>query len=252
MKMLFMGRKQIAADALLWSAKKGFEIVGVLTDSHLSVSPTTDVAQKLGLKLFTLEQAQQAVLAGQLHFDIGVSVVYWRYLKKPLLDVPKYGILNFHPAPLPKYKGTAGYNWAILNQENKWSATVHYVDESIDTGPIVDQFEFSIDPQEETAQSLEKLTIEFMQKLYKKTLSRVMQQGRLPGKKNEGGFYTSRNEMEAMKELRPDDNWEQKSRAFWFPPYTGAYIEKDGIKYTIVCDHVLKSLAPKDQSSLFD
>jgi methionyl-tRNA formyltransferase len=252
MKMLFMGRKQVAADALAWSAKAGFEIVGVLTDSHLSVSPTADTAKSLGLRLFTLETAQEAIRDNTLFFDIGVSVVYWRYIKAPLLNSPKYGILNFHPAPLPKYKGTAGYNWAILNQESRWAASVHYVEESIDTGPIVDQFDFAIDPNEETAQSLEQLTTNFMLKLYKKTLSRVRSDGRLQASSNRGGFYTSRKEMESMKELKENDDWERKSRAFWFPPYTGAYIEKDGVKYTLVCEKILKSLAPENQSSLFD
>ena len=92
MKMLFMGRKQVAADALAWSINNGFEIVGVLTDSHLSVSPTTEIAQRFNLPLFTYETATQAVKNRGLKFDIGVSMVYWRVIKNPILDLPKNGI----------------------------------------------------------------------------------------------------------------------------------------------------------------
>lgn len=252
MKMLFMGRKQVAADALAWSIKNGFEIVGVLTDSHLSVSPTTEIAQRFNLPLFTYETATQAIKNRGLEFDIGVSMVYWRVIKNPILDLPKNGIINFHPAPLPEYKGTAGYNLAILDEKTEWAATTHYVDKEIDTGRIIDKFSFSIDPEQETAQTLEAKTQPFLLSLYKKTMKKILQNRTLETVENIGGTYVTRREMEQLKELKSDDDWDKKIRAFWFPPYTGAFIEKNGNKYTVINQKILRDLTPKGASSLFD
>ena len=72
------------------------------------------------------------------------------------LSLPKLGIINFHPAILPEYKGTAGYNVAILEGRSDWGVSAHYVDAEIDTGEIIDVSMFPISKDEETAYSLEK------------------------------------------------------------------------------------------------
>ncbi len=179
-------------------------------------------------------------------------MVYWRVIKNPILDLPKNGIINFHPAPLPEYKGTAGYNLAILDQKTEWAATAHYVDKEIDTGRIIDKFSFSIDPEQDTAQTLEAKTQPFLLSLYKKIMKKILQNRTLETVENIGGNYVSRREMEQLKELKSDDDWDRKIRAFWFPPYTGAFIEKNGNKYTVINQKILRDLTPKGASSLFD
>jgi methionyl-tRNA formyltransferase len=251
MRILFMGRKATGRDALAWTLAEGHDIVGVLTDSHLSGSPTTALAEEHGLPLFTYEEASEEVAAGGLAFDLAVSFVYWRILKDPLLSAPRQGIINFHPAPLPDFKGTAGYNMAILEALDSWAVTAHYVNEGIDTGAIIDRFEFSIDPETETAQSLEKMSMEFMLRLYKKTLRRATRDsGVLSTSSNEGGRYITRGEMEELKWVRPGDDVDRKIRAFWFPPYRGAQVEIDGTPYTLVNDEILATLAPEGVTSL--
>jgi len=252
MRMLFMGRKQVGSQCLQWAHEFGFDVVGVLTDSHLSGSPTAATAKRLNIPVMTLEQVQSRISSNEIEFEIGVSVVYWRIIRHPLLNFPGLGIINFHPAPLPEYKGTAGYNLAILNSLDQWSVTAHYVDQNIDTGGIIDSFDFSIDPVEETAQSLERASMAFMFSLFKKTMRRAFQEGKLAAKENHGGEYTSRREMENLKQLKETDDWDRKIRAFWFPPYTGAYIERHGRRYTVVNDWILKRLQPPGQTSLHD
>lgn len=242
MKMLFMGRKQAAAQALEWSVAHGFEVIGVVTDAHIPNSPTAAVARTLGLPLLSLEDVYERIEDGRLKVDVAVSFVFWRKIKAPLLGHPGCGILNFHPAPLPEYKGTAGYNLAILHGLDQWSVTAHYIDHGIDTGNIIDRFSFSIDSDEETALTLERKSQSFMLSLYKKVMRRVLSFGILPSEKNEGGRYVSRAEMEAMKKIVDGDDVDRKIRAFWFPPYTGAYIELGGVKYTLVNDAILRSL----------
>ena len=134
-KILFMGRKQISANLLrLLSSQDGIEIVGVLTDSHLQGSPTTAAAKELGLPLYTFDTALEAMKEGRLKYDLGLSVLYWRKLRDEFLTIPSLGTINFHPALLPEYKGTGGYNLAIMDELSEWGSTAHYVDASIDTG----------------------------------------------------------------------------------------------------------------------
>ena len=142
-KVLYMGRKQVGADCLQWLIDGGgVEVVGVLTDSHLSVSPTSDVANSANIPLYDFQTALRLLQIGDLDFDLGLSMLYWRKLKNEFLTSPKLEVINFHPAPLPQYKGTAGYNIAILESLEKWAVSAHYVDDSIDTGPIIDHLRF--------------------------------------------------------------------------------------------------------------
>lgn len=75
--------------------------------------------------------------------------------------------------------------------------------ENIDTGGSIDGFDFSIDPQQEKAKTLEQKSQEFMVQFYRKTMRRVLGEGTLETKSNEGGRYISRKEMEAMKKSSP-------------------------------------------------
>src|SRR3569623_862393 len=138
-KVLCMGRKPVAARALEYLLTRAqVDVGGVLTDSHLAGSPTAQAARSNGIRVYEFADALAALKAGQLRFDLGLSMLYWKKLKDELLSMPSRGVINFHPAPLPEYKGTAGYNLAILEQRNSWAVTAHYMDEQIDTGGIIE------------------------------------------------------------------------------------------------------------------
>lgn len=253
LRILFMGRKQVAANCLRYVAQNtDAEVVGVLTDSHLAVSPTTNLARELNLRVFEFDEALQQMASGDLEFDLGLSMLYWRKLREKFLSVPSLGIINFHPAPLPEYKGTAGYNLAILESRDTWATTAHYIDESIDTGPIIEVHTFPISVDEETAKSLETKSQYFLEAQFIRMFDRVITSRELlPVIPNQGGRYVSRAEMEAMKEVRPNDDVSRKVRAFWFPPYDGAYTFVNGVKCTIIDRFILDQLADKTSSSLF-
>lgn len=252
-KILFMGRKKVSAGLLEFlSAQNNIEIVGVLTDSHLQGSPTTAAAKRLGLPLYTFDTALEAMREGRLKYDLGLSILYWRKLRDEFLTVPSRGTINFHPAILPEYKGTGGYNLAILDGLSEWGISAHYVDDSIDTGDLIEVVRFPMAPDTETAQSLESRSMSVLDEFAKRLIMQaVNSDAKLPTYPNVGGAYTSRAEMEAMKEIRPGDDVDRKVRAFWFPPYDGAYIEIDGKKFTLVNRQILEAVAPKDSTSLF-
>ncbi|MGE8319956.1 MAG: methionyl-tRNA formyltransferase [Comamonas sp.] len=253
MKVLFMGRKQVAADTLKTiAAMPNVEIVGVLTDSHLENSPTAEFARAEGLEVLDFDDALRRMKNGEMDFDFGVSVLYWRRLKEEFLTIPRLGVINFHPAPLPEYKGVAGYNLAILEGRTRWAVSAHYVDEKIDSGAIIEVLDFAIDPDSMLCTTLEKKSMQALRDLIDKTLHRVFASNALlESFPNVGGRYVSRNEMEEMKKIMPGDDVERKVRAFWFPPYEGAYVEMDGKRFTLVSHDVLKSLSPSGTTSLF-
>src|SRR5690349_20036572 len=70
-------------------------------------------------------------------FDLGISYCYPKKIIEPLLSTPKKGFVNYHPAPLPKYRGPTELDKAIENKEVHWGVTVHYMDKNYDTGPII-------------------------------------------------------------------------------------------------------------------
>lgn len=253
-KILFMGRKPVAADALTWLCKsKEVRVVGVITDSHLATSPTKDVAIKYGVEVMSRDEVESRINNDLLHFDFAVSMLYWQKIRPTVSNAARKGVVNFHPAPLPEYKGTCGYNMAILENHSKWAVTSHYVDEGIDTGPIIDISWFEVDQQKETAYTLEKKSQPKLLDQFKRVVTNIMNsEEHLPSVVlNKGGRYISRPEMEAMKEVQSGDDVERKIRAFWFPPYDGAFIMVGGIKCTLVHGAILKTLSDPSVSNLF-
>lgn len=251
--VLFMGRKPVAAKALAWLLEHDdVSVVGVITDSHLAVSPTSEVARDAGVPILSREEVEAGVTDGSLSVDLGLSMLYWQRIRAPLLEHCVRGVVNFHPAPLPEYKGTAGYNLAILEDLPRWAVSAHYVDEDIDTGEIIQVREFPVDRQRETARTLEAKAQPLLLAQFQEITERLLaSEQRLATTPNTGGRYVSRARMEAMKEVKEGDDVERKIRAFWFPPYDGAYKVINGVKCTLVSRTILESLADPSTSSLF-
>lgn len=256
MKMIFMGRKKYAAEMLEWTIKQGIEVKFVCTDSQFANSPTMHVAVKNGIPILSMEEAEEYVKSNTNDIDIVVSYLYWRKIKKPLIEIPKYGCINFHPAILPDWRGTAGYNIAILKKLSEWGATAHYVDENIDTGAIIKVYRFNFDWRIETAYSLEEKTQKIQMELYKSVILDVLEKGKLDCdiQNINDGVYISKQEMlDMMKiDLKKIDevDLDLLIRAFWFPPYDGAGFSLNGKFYTIINRDILKSLQLPDTTAL--
>ena len=257
MKIIFMGRKKQAAELLKWTVEQGIEVKAVCTDNQFENSPTASMAKSLNIPVISMEDAEEYVNMHPGEIDLVTSYLYWRKIRKPLIDGPKYGCINFHPAILPDWKGCGGYNVAILNRLSEWGATAHYVNEDIDTGKIIKVSKFDFDYTTATAQTLEKITQDVLVNLYKEIVLQVKEKGLLEtiDVDNSQGTYISRKQMNEMKEVKleelNDPNLDNKVRAFWFPPYDGAYIEVNGTKYTLVDKKILDSLVDKDTTALF-
>lgn len=250
MKMIFMGRKKYAAEMLEWTVKKGIEVIAVCTDNQFVNSDTALMAKTLKIPVISMEDAEK-IVTERNDIDFVASYLYWRKIRAPLIEKPKYGCINFHPAILPDWRGTAGYNIAILNRLNTWGATAHYVNENIDTGKIIKIYDFKFDYRLETAKSLEEKTQKIQMELYKSVMLDVIDKGILPSveQSTDNGVYISRAQMENMKRIDVEnDDIDLKIRAFWFPPYNGAYIVLNGKKYTLINEDILNTLSEKNQT----
>jgi len=244
MKILFMGKKKYAADMLEWTVQQGHDIIAVVADSHNPQSELNKRSLLLDIPLFSYAQAEEMVNKNDNCVDLVISYLFWQKIKEPLISSPRLGCINFHPALLPDWKGVAGYNIAILNKLTEWGASAHIVDEDIDTGPIIEVLRFGFDYKAETAQSLERKTQEIQCILYKQVMTKIKEDGGINGPfiENKGGTLITKKEMLEMMRIQPGDDVALKARAFWFPPFHGAYIEIDGEKFTLVDDLILQHL----------
>jgi methionyl-tRNA formyltransferase len=252
-KVLFMGRKKVSSVVLrCLFLNPDVIIVGVLMDEHLKDIDLVRVANQLSIPLYSYENAINLIKKGELVYDLGVSILYWKKLQDEFLTLPCKGVINFHPAPLPEYKGTCGYNLAILDSKNSWAVTAHYMNNEIDAGRIIERINFPIDADYETVSSIEEKSMAKIEELALSVINKaIICNSYLPSFKNEGGRYVSRSEMESLKEVSMDDDIERKIRAFWYPPYNGAFIRLNNKKYTLVNQRILHDVAPKKIDTVF-
>ena len=89
--------------------------------------------------------------------DLIFSVGWRRILPKSIFQIPKFGILNLHDSLIPKYRGFAPINWAVINGETESGLTIHYIDEGIDTGDILMQKKVQIDVHDTAFDVYQKL-----------------------------------------------------------------------------------------------
>lgn len=248
-KVILLGRKKGAANALRWllrhSVKVSFVVSGkgepLEKAARAANVPVLHDSEKLYEKIGRDDQSIQNI-------DLVISFLFAKRIREPLIKLGSRGCINFHPAPLPDYKSRAGYNTAILEQKKTFGVSSHFIDsETFDAGPIIKVLRFSMDPEKETAWSLEKKTQPKLDQLFEETMKLFMNGKPIRTKKNKGGLYLTGAELEKLKEVFPEKETpaeiERKIRAFFFPPYHGAYVMLGGKKYTLLGDEMLHTLA---------
>lgn len=152
MKSIFIGGKQIGANTLRILLAEGFRpdfVIANLDDNGLDswheslvrIATEADLPVITGKKVRDPEIIQKIKdAAPEIIFCIGGTQI----IPKEVLDIPRLGTLNIHPALLPKYRGRFSTAHAIFNGEEFTGATVHWMDEGLDTGPIILQEKFPI------------------------------------------------------------------------------------------------------------
>jgi methionyl-tRNA formyltransferase len=240
-----MGKsKRSAVRALDWLVERGVEVPAVVApepEAQLHESQRLDLAaRRLGLPLVAEDELYGSPPAD---VDVVVSFLFWNLIREPLISLGSVGCLNFHPAPLPDYRGVGGYNVAILEGLREWGVSCHFVDERFDTGDVVEVERFEIDPEAETAFSLDLKSQEHLVGLFERVMQSALDGGPLPREPQGEGRYLSRAEFDELRLVRPGDDLSRKLRAFWYPPWPGATIEVDGRRLTVVDEQLLADAA---------
>ena len=124
---------------------------------RLAPSPVAATAERLGIpvaKPRRLRKDQQiAARLRELDLDAAVVAAYGQIIPEEMLKIPRYGFLNIHPSLLPKYRGAAPVNWALINGEPETGVSIMQLDAGMDSGPVYVQEKTTIGPHE-TAQEL--------------------------------------------------------------------------------------------------
>ena len=190
MRVVFMGTPDIAATCLKKVLSDGFEVVGVYTQPDrpkgrgmkMLPSPVKEVALAAGIPVFQPEnfREEETVEAlRELKPDVCAVVAYGRILPQKVLDVPKYGCINIHASVLPKYRGSAPYQWAVLDGLTETGVTAMYLCREMDAGDIIDVSKTPIGENETAGELLDRLA-ELGADLLSKTLRRFASEGKVP------------------------------------------------------------------------
>lgn len=194
MKIVFMGTPDFAKESLeaLYNAK--YEILAVVTNPDrpkgrgmkMIASPVKEFALEKGIKIYQPEKVRNneefISEIKALKPDVICVVAYGKILPKEILEIPSKGCINVHGSLLPKYRGAAPIQWAVLNGDKKTGVTTMYMDVGMDTGDMILKQETQIGEDETTGELWERLSkiggdllVKTLKEIENKTAPRIQQ-----------------------------------------------------------------------------
>jgi methionyl-tRNA formyltransferase len=250
MKAIFMGKnKDSSYKALRYLLKNDIEIPYAIIKKE--ESKLMDLCQENEIKVISDSHFYDLIKKNDPNLDnidFVISFLFWKLIKKPIINLSEIGCINFHPAPLPDYRGVGGYNFAILENSRKWGVSAHFVDEHFDTGEVIKVNRFEIDPNI-YVKELEAISQTKLYELFTEIIDKILNNEKLQSKSQGKGKYINIEELEEAKKIDfniKKEEIDKKIRAFWFPPYHGANIEIDGKKYSLVNKELLNKISDSD------
>lgn len=170
MKVLFMGTPDFAVHTLKEIVQAGHEVIGVVTQpdkvkgrgGKVSFPEVKEAALKLNLPVYQPVRVKEPDFIQKvrdLNPEVIVVAAFGQILPKNLLDIPPYGCINVHASLLPKYRGAAPIQAAIINGEKETGVTIMYMDVGLDTGDMILQEKITISEDETGGSLSEKLGI---------------------------------------------------------------------------------------------
>lgn len=171
MRIVYMGTPDFAVPSLKALVEAGHEVCGVFSQpdkpvgrhqNKLQPTPVKVCAQAYGIPVFQPETLRDGTALAQLQElapDLIVVAAYGRVLPREILELPAYGCINVHSSLLPKYRGAAPINWAMVNGDKETGVTIMYMALELDAGDIIDQVKTPIDPVEEVGVLHDRLAL---------------------------------------------------------------------------------------------
>ena len=170
MRVVFMGTPDIAATCLKKILEDGFDVVAVYTKPDrpkgrgmkMEISPVKQIAVEAGIPVFQPENFREEETVQQLRDlkpDVCAVVAYGRLLPQNVLDVPTYGCINIHASALPKYRGSAPYQWTVLDGQTETGVTAMYLVREMDAGDIIEISRTTVGENETAGELLDRLAV---------------------------------------------------------------------------------------------
>ena len=194
MKIVFMGTPDFAEKSLEAVYNAGHEILAVVTNPDrpkgrgmkMVASPAKEFAISKELKIYQPEKVRKNIEFIEeikaLEPDVICVVAYGKILPKEILEIPKFGCINVHGSLLPKYRGAAPIQWAVINGEKVTGVTTMYMDVGMDTGDMILKEETEIAPDETTGELWDRLAkigadllVKTLEQIENKTAPRIPQ-----------------------------------------------------------------------------
>ncbi len=155
MRIIFIGQAPFGRESLEALLKQGEDVVGVITIEDVPnqkyPNPVKECAVEHGLGLYQanyLNKAEAVDWVAGLQPDLLVLGFVTSFVPQKMIDLARFGGINYHPSLLPKYRGGSAINWAIINGEVESGVTIHFIDQGVDTGPILLQEKVEISPDD--------------------------------------------------------------------------------------------------------
>ena len=170
MKIVFMGTPDFAVPCLEALIQSRHEVVGVFTQPDKKVGrkqiltppPVKVIAEKHGVTVYqpnTLKDGKALEIIKELAPGVIIVVAYGKILPKEILEYPEFGCVNVHGSILPKYRGAAPIQWAVINGETETGVTIMLMDEGLDTGDIILVRRTEIGINETSEELFERLSV---------------------------------------------------------------------------------------------
>ncbi len=244
MRIVFMGTPDFAEASLKKLIEEKFDVAGVFTQPdkpkgrgmELSFSPVKELALANGLPVFQPAKMRDGTAYEQIKAlapDILVVVAYGRILPDEILALPKYGAINVHGSLLPKYRGAAPIQWAVLNGDKVTGVSTMYLASEMDTGDVIYTAETEIGEFETSGELFDRLML-MGAELLVKTL-RDIEKGTAPRTPQDHSKASYVSQLD--KSFSPID-WNKSPRSvvkwiYGLQPWPVATLELEGKTYRV-------------------
>ena len=167
MKVVFMGTPDFSVPTLQALVDAGYEVAGVFTQpdrpkgrgGKVQMSPVKELALRLGIPVFQPLKIRADGLEPlrALAPDVCVTAAFGQILSQEVLDVPRLGTVNVHASLLPRHRGAAPVQWALLSGDAVTGVTTMFMGEGLDTGDILEQTQTAIGSEETAGELMDRL-----------------------------------------------------------------------------------------------
>ena len=245
LRILFMGTPDFARESLEAVYNANYEILGVVTNPDkpkgrgmkMVASPVKEFALEKGLIVYQPEKVRKneefIEKIKSLNSDVICVVAYGKILPKEILEIPKYGCINVHGSLLPKYRGAAPIQWAVLNGDKETGVTTMYMDVGMDTGDMILKEKVEIGEDETTGELWDRLS-KIGGKLLVETLKQI-EDGTAPREKQGEDFTMAPMLNKEMSKINWGEQTAQniKNLVRGLNPIMGAYtfLDEKKIKF---------------------